>query len=135
MSEWQHINPEGVFDPSQIYSHVVVPPPGRVVFLAGQWGGDREGALVEGGFGAQVAQAFANVQVHLAVLGIGPAQVAKLTHYVVDLDADKRAALHTTVGTIWPTDKPASTLLGVARLARDGMLYEVDVQAVLPDGQ
>ena len=59
--------------------------------------------------------------------------MTKLTHYVVDLDQDRRSALHAVVGGIWPTDKPASTLLGVAGLARDGMFYEVDVQAVLPD--
>jgi enamine deaminase RidA (YjgF/YER057c/UK114 family) len=133
MSDFQHINPEGVFDPSRIYSHIVVPPPGRVVFLAGQWGGDLEGNLVEGGFAAQVARAFENVQTHLAAIGIGPGQVTKVTHYVVGLDQHKRAALHEIAGSIWPTDKPASTLLGVAALAREGMFYEVDVQAVIPD--
>ncbi len=133
MSAFRHINPEGVFDPSRIYSHIVVPPPGRVVFFAGQWGADEEGTLVDGGFEAQVARAFANVQTQLAAAGIGPEQVGKLTHYVVDLDQDKRAALHHQVGAIWPIDKPAATLLGVSRLARDGMFYEVDVQAVIPD--
>ncbi len=133
MSRFQHINPEEVFDPSHIYSHIVIPPPGRVVFFAGQWGGDVEGKLVEGGFTAQVERAYENVQSHLAAAGIGPAQVTKLTHYVVDLDQEKRSALHGQVGTIWPVDKPAATLLGVARLARDGMMYEVDVQAVIPD--
>lgn len=133
MAEFRHINPDGVFDPSAIYSHVVIPPPGRVVFFAGQWGGDTEGLLVGGGFAAQVEQAFWNVQTQLSAAGIGPAQVTKLTHYVVDLDQAKRSALHGVVGSIWPIDKPAATLLGVARLARDGMWYEVDVQAVIPD--
>lgn len=133
MSEFRHINPDGAFDPSHIYSHVVVPPPGRVVFLAGQWGGDPEGRLVDGGFEAQVQRAFENVRTHLEAVGIGPAQVTKLTHYVVDLDAEKRKVLHGVAGGIWPVDKPAATLLGVVRLARDGMLYEVDAQAVIPD--
>jgi enamine deaminase RidA (YjgF/YER057c/UK114 family) len=133
IAEFRHINPDGVFNPSPIYTHIVIPPPGRLVFLAGQWGGDRHGSLVEGGFSVQVEQAFANVQAHLAEIGIGPPQVAKLTHYVVDLDADKRSQLHRRVGTIWPGERPASTLLGVAGLARSGMLYEVDVQAVIPD--
>ena len=133
MNDFQHVNPEGVFDPSKIYSHIVVPPAGRVVFFAGQWGGNSEGGLVDGGFEGQIGQAFANVQVHLAAVGIGPAQVTKLTHYVVDLDQDKRAVLHGLAGTIWPENKPASTLLGISGLAREGMLYEVDVQAVIPD--
>ncbi len=133
MADFRHINPDGVFDPSSIYTHVVIPPPGRVVFIAGQWGGDGNGVLVEGGFEAQVEQAFHNVQVQLNAAGIGPPQVTKLTHYVVDLDQDRRSALHGVVGGLWPTHKPAATLLGVARLARDGMWYEVDVQAVSPD--
>ena len=133
MDEMRFLNPDGVFDPSRIYSHVVVPPPGRVVFFAGQWGGDLAGNLVPGGFAAQVEQAYANVMVLLGAAGIGPEHVAKLTHYVVDLDGDKRSAMHARVGTIWTGDRPASTLLGVAALAREGMLYEVDVAAVIPD--
>ncbi len=133
MSEFRHINPDGAFDPSQIYSHIVIPPPGQVVFFAGQWGGDLDGLLVDGGFEAQVVRAFENVRTHLAAAGIGPAQVTKLIHYVVDLDQAKRSILHGVVGGIWPVDKPAATLLGVARLARGGMLYEVDVHAVIPD--
>jgi enamine deaminase RidA (YjgF/YER057c/UK114 family) len=133
MNELRHLNPDGVVDRSENYSHVVIPPPGRVVFLAGQWGGDEEGRLVAGGFAAQVAQAYANVRILLAAAGIGPPQVTKLTHYVVDMDDARRAALRTVVGGIWPGAKPAGTLLGVVRLAREGMLYEVDVQAVIPD--
>ena len=133
IGEFRHLNPQGASDPSAIYSHVVVPPAGRVVFLAGQWGADAEGTLVDGGFAEQVDRALSNVQIHLAALGIGPKHVLKLTHYVVDLDQEKRAALHGVVGKIWAVDKPASTLLGVVRLAQDEMLYEVDVQAVIPD--
>lgn len=133
MGEFRHLNPDGAFDPSAIYSHIVVPPAGRVVYLAGQWGADADGTLVGGGFEEQVAQSFANVQIHLAALGVGPKNVVKLTHYVVDLDQEKRAVLHGVAGKIWPVDKPAATLLGVVRLAREEMLYEVDVQAVIPD--
>jgi enamine deaminase RidA (YjgF/YER057c/UK114 family) len=132
VSGFQHINPEEMFDPSGIYTHVVIPPPGRVVFFAGQWGALGDGSLIDGGFDAQVAQAFTNVLANLSAAGIGPGQVAKLIHYVVDLDQEKRAALHRQVGTIWSHDKPAATLLGVESLARDGMFYEVDVHAVIP---
>jgi enamine deaminase RidA (YjgF/YER057c/UK114 family) len=122
-----------VFDPSRIYTHIVIPPPGRVVFLAGQWGALSDGDLIDGGFDAQVAQAYSNVLTNLSAAGIGPGEVTKLTHYVVDLDQERRATLHSHVGTIWRKDKPASTLLGVRSLAREGMFYEVDVQAVIPD--
>lgn len=35
MATFQHIDPDGVFDPSAIYTHIVIPPPGRAVFFAG----------------------------------------------------------------------------------------------------
>lgn len=133
MPVFQHINPIGVFDPSAIYTHIVVPPPGRVVFFAGQWGATVDGTLVEGGFNAQVSQAFTNVRVLLTHVGIGPGEVTKVVHYVVGLDQDKRSAVHRVVGSIWGDVRPASTLLGVAALARQEMLYEVDVHAVIPD--
>lgn len=133
MSGFQHINPEAIFDPSEIYTHIVIPPPGRVVFFAGQWGGSGDGSLIDGGFEAQVGQAFSNVLANLSAAGIGPSEVTKLTHYVVDLNQERRAALHRLVGTIWSQDRPAATLLGVQSLAREGMSYEVDVHAVIPE--
>jgi enamine deaminase RidA (YjgF/YER057c/UK114 family) len=127
------LNPESMHDPSRIYTHVVVAPVGRMVFLAGQWGADGEGMLVSEDFAAQVEASYRNVLTALAAAGAGPEHVTKLTHYVVGLDQERRAAMHQTVGTIFQAPKPASTLLGVERLARDGMLYEVDAVAVLPE--
>lgn len=56
-----------------------------------------------------------------------------LTHYVVGLDQTKRGVVHGVAGKVWSRDKPASTLLGIDQPAREGMYYEVDVQAVIPD--
>ena len=107
---------------------------GGFLFTSGQIGLDpASGKMVEGGFEAQAIRAFQNVKTQLNAAGIGPTEVTKLTHYVVDLDEEKRSVLHGVAGGIWPVDKPAATLLGVVRLAREGMLYEVDVQAVSPD--
>ena len=133
MTEPTFINPEGVFDPSPIYSHVAIAPPGRVAFFAGQWGASVDGTLVSEEFEPQVAQALANVRAVLAGAGLEPRHVARVTHYVVGLDDERRASLHRQMGATWAGSRPASTLLGVARLAREGMLYEIDIAAVLPD--
>lgn len=133
MAGLEFINPDGLPDMSAIYTHVVVPPVGaRPLFIAGQWAANEGGELAAEEFGAQVDATFRNVAVLLDSLGIGREQVAKLTHFVVDLDTERRAELHKRVGAIWPRNRPASTLLGVSALARPGMLYEVDISAVLP---
>jgi enamine deaminase RidA (YjgF/YER057c/UK114 family) len=130
----EFINPEGLCDLSHIYTHVVVGPAGaRPVFIAGQWAFDANGELAADDFGGQVDATFRNVAILLDSLGIGREQVAKLTHYVVGLDQTSRAELAKRVAAIWPGNRPASTLLGVAGLAVEGMRYEVDITAVLPD--
>lgn len=133
MAETAFINPKGMHDPSRIYTHVAVAPPGRTVYLAGQYGAASDGSVVSPAFADQVAEAHANVRRALDAAGADAAQVTKITHYVVALDADRRATLQAAVAKMWPARKPPSTLLGVARLARPDMLYEIDVVAVIPD--
>jgi len=129
----EFVNPEGLWDPSRIYTHIVVPSPDtRPVLISGQWAFDADGVLAAEDFEGQVDQTFRNVAVLLDSLGIGREQVAKLSHYVVGLGDERRAALAGRVAAIWPDHRPASTLLGVSALAQPGMLYEVDITAVLP---
>ncbi len=133
MAETVFINPEDMHDPSRIYTHVAVAPPGRTVYLAGQYGAAADGSAVSAVFAEQVDEALANVRRALDAARAAPRHVTKITHYVVDLDADKRAVLQGAVARMWPPPKPPSTLLGVARLARPDMAYEIDVVAVIPD--
>ena len=53
------------------YSHVVIVNHGRLVFVAGQVGMDKDGKLAND-FAAQAKQAFANLKVALAAAGVKP---------------------------------------------------------------
>ncbi len=116
------------------YSHAVVVEHGKLVYLAGQVALNAEGELVGArDFRAQVTQAFENLRTVLAAVGATPAQIVKLNYYVVGLTGDKLAVLREVRdGFIDKSHPPASTLVGVQALFRDGFLVEIEGIAVLP---
>lgn len=128
----QHIQPDGVYDSRQFFTQVVAATPRRLVFVSGQVGWDEDGIVVSDEFATQVEQAFANLRAALAAAGAGPEQVAKITSFVVDHSEDKLTPLRTEVEKLFGDVKPASTLLGVERLARPGLLFEIEAIAVVP---
>ena len=85
----ERINPSQLARPSG-FSHAVSVTAGRMVFLAGQVGMDRDGKVVSGGVVAQFEQALANLLTALAAAGGQPGDLVSLTIYLVDL-ADYQA--------------------------------------------
>ena len=66
------------------YTHVVeVTAPGRIVYIAGQLGVDRDGKVV-GDFRAQAVQTFENLKTALAAVGADFGHVLKFNNYLVD---------------------------------------------------
>lgn len=126
------INPPGLAAPAG-YTHVVEAPAGRTLYLSGQIALDREGKLVGAGdFGTQAMQAFANLDTALKGAGASFGNVVKLTMYVTDMS--QLAALRTARDRyIDRAHPPASTLVEVRKLAREGLMLEVDAIAVVPD--
>ncbi|UGT57185.1 RidA family protein [Nocardia asteroides] len=130
------INPDGLPKP-EVYRQMAVATGSCMVFLAGQVARDADGNPVGAGdFAAQVEQAYLNVATALAAVGGSFDDVAKLTIYVVDWNADKfpllgegvaRAAAKLGVDPVKPI-----TLLGVAALGEPDLLVEVEATAVLP---
>ncbi len=120
--------------PPRGFSHAVVAPPGRIVFLAGQTALDAEGRLVGHGVVEQFELALGNLLTALRAAGGEPQHLATLTVYAVDL-ADYRANAR-EIGTVWRrlvgTDYPAMAGIGVARLWDDEALVEVQGIAALP---
>ena len=132
----QRINPVGLYNPSSYgYTHVVqVPSDVTLVYIAGQLGEDEHGNPVATDFATQLKQAFSNLQKALAAVGATPEQVVKITVLSVDHNAEKQQLISAERNAIWPGDrKPASTLIPVPRLAVDGMLFEIDAIAALPN--
>jgi len=127
----QCINPEGLPVP-QTYSQVVVATGSKLVFIAGQEPEGLDGKLVgRGDLAAQARQVFANLGRALAAAGAAPAQVARITIYVVNYDRDECLPIIEKARVeLFGDHKPADVVLGVASLS-PGYLIEVDAFAVI----
>src|ERR1700758_1066431 len=122
----ERINPSELARPSG-FSHALSVTAGRMVFLAGQVGMDRDGKVVSGGVVAQFERALANLLIALAAAGGQPGDLASLTIYIVDL-ADHQAHAK-EIGAVWRrlagTEYPATAGVGVTRLWDPGALVEL----------
>jgi enamine deaminase RidA (YjgF/YER057c/UK114 family) len=125
-------NPEGL-SPPRGYTHVIMATGRRTVYVAGQVALDAGGNLVGAGdLAAQAGQVFANLRTALAAAGAGPADVVKLTTFVVGYTPEHRAAIaEARAAFLGDAAPPASTLVGVQSLAAEGFLIEVEAVAVL----
>jgi enamine deaminase RidA (YjgF/YER057c/UK114 family) len=116
------------------YSQVVVSTPGKIIFVAGQVGVDRNGKVVSNNVQAQAKQAFENVKVALSAAGATFDDVVKINWYVKEYKPEMRQVLREVRSAFTNKDHPpASTLIGVTSLAQEGYLVEVEVVAIVAD--
>lgn len=128
----EYINPASLSNPPG-YTHVVTVTGGTTLYISGQIALDREGNLVgEGDFRAQAEQVFRNLGSALAAAGATFEDVIKLNFYILDYQPDYRFTIR-EVGSQFLSSghRPASTLVGVAALAFEGLLLEVEAVAVI----
>lgn len=124
-------NPSDLSKPNG-YSHVVVVNHGRLIFISGQVGMDKDGKIA-GDFAAQAKQAFANLKLAVAAVGAKPSDLVKINYFVVGLNHDKLVALRDARdGVIDKEHPPASTLAGVQALFREDVQVEIEAEAVIP---
>ena len=127
----ERINPAELARPSG-FSHAVSAT-GRMVFLAGQIGMDRDGKVVGGGIVPQFEQAFGNLLATLAAAGGHPADLVSLTIYLTDVEDYQ--AHGKEIGAVWRrlagTDYPAMAGVGVTRLWLPEALVEIQGIAVI----
>jgi enamine deaminase RidA (YjgF/YER057c/UK114 family) len=128
MADTRNINPWTWQDQFGFSQAVEVSGGQRVVYCAGQTSVDADGKPVhEGDMGAQAQLALDNLEQVLSEAGLSLSDVVRLTYYTTDVDAfiGSLGAVTQRLGT-----RPASTLLGVARLARPELLVEIEATAV-----
>jgi enamine deaminase RidA (YjgF/YER057c/UK114 family) len=116
------------------YSHAVVITGGKMIFLAGQVGLNRQGEMVgKDDFRAQAAQVFVNLKAALVAVGATPKDIVKLNYYVTGLNHDKLVALREVRDQFIDKEHPpVSTLAGVQALFREDSMIEVEAVAVVP---
>ena len=126
------INPEELARPSG-FSHAVSAGAGRMVFLAGQIGMDRDRKVASGGVVPQFEQALGNVLTALAAAGGQPADLVSLTIYLIDVEDYQ--AHGKEIGAVWRrlagTEYPAMAGVGVTRLWLPEALVEIQGIAVV----
>ncbi|MGJ5813285.1 RidA family protein [Paludibaculum fermentans] len=123
--------------PGNGYSHVVVTSPGKLIFLAGQVANNASGQMVgKDDIKAQTEQVFENIKANLAAAGASFQDVVKLNWYIRDLKPEYLPVIREVRDRyINKEHPPASTLVGVAALFREGYMLEVEAVATVPAGR
>jgi enamine deaminase RidA (YjgF/YER057c/UK114 family) len=130
----ERINPAELARPSG-FSHAVAAT-GRMVFLAGQTGVDRDGNVADGGVVPQFERALTSLLTALGAAGGLPSDLVSLTIYLTDM-ADYQAHAR-EIGAVWRrlagTEYPAMAAVGVTRLWLPELLVEIQgIAVVSPD--
>ena len=129
----QFLKPDGLA-PTPAYSQVVVSTPGKIIFIAGQVGVDKEGKIVSNDLQAQAKQAFENIKTALAAAGATFDDVVKINWYVKNYKPEMRTMLRDVRSQYTSKEHPpSSTLIGVTSLATDEYLVEVEAIAIVAD--
>jgi enamine deaminase RidA (YjgF/YER057c/UK114 family) len=126
----QYINPSELVQANG-FSHAV--RHGRLLYVSGQLPLDRDGNLVgQGDRQAQLEAVFRNLRTLLKMAHSSPADVLRLTVYLVDYTPADWDLMRRTAPEFFPTrNAPAVTLLGVERLGKEGAIVAVDGTALM----
>ena len=126
----RYINPPSLTKPNG-YTHVVVAPDNRTVYVAGQVALDSTGQLVGAGdFKAQTERVYENLRRALTSVGGSLDDVVKTTTFITDVK--NLPALREVRARISRSGRPpANTLVVVSSLARPELMIEVEAVAVL----
>lgn len=124
----QYINPPTLLKNPR-YTQVLKLPTGEII-VSGQMGQKVDGSLAGADFASQAAQALENVRLALAAAGATPADIVRITTYIVDIDkniGDYRDARDKFFGSL--ARRPASTTVGISSTVMPGSLLEIEVTA------
>jgi len=128
------VNPDSLFNSRQFgFSQVVVAEPGKIVFISGQVAWDKELNLAgENDLAKQIQKSLENLGVAIRAAGGDYENIAMLRIYKVDYKDDDSQVISEALIKFFGTDNPpASTFLGVDRLANSGFMIEIEAQAVI----
>ncbi len=129
-SSSRYINPRGLAKPTG-YTHLVIAPDGRTVYIAGQVAYDSTGNVVgQGDFTRQAEQVYQNLQRALKSVGGSLADLVKTTTFITDIK-HLPALREIRSRYLDATQPPANTLVAVSSLARPELLIEIEGVAVL----
>ena len=105
---------------------------GNLLFISGMVALDEQHQVIgEGDVVTQAGEVFSNIGKVLSAEGVSPADILKVTIYLLDI-AD-RPRINPVREAFFGSARPASTLVEVANLALPGLLVEVECVVGIPD--
>jgi enamine deaminase RidA (YjgF/YER057c/UK114 family) len=135
MTVFRFINPSAVAAPRGYNNGAITPLDGgrELLFVSGQVGWDDTGHVSSDRFVDQFEQALRNVIAVVTEAGGHPANIGKLTIFVVDVDeyASDRAAVGEAYRRQMGRYYPAMTLVEVKSLLDPAARVEIDALAVI----
>lgn len=134
----KYINPTTLPDWSGMFSQVVTVEHQELLFiyLSGQVGVDANKDLAgSGDFKDQTKQSFSNLQMALSSANARFGDVVKMTIYVVNYRYEHASIIKEELEKYFLEGQfPALSLIGVAALADEQFLIEIDAEAVVEAG-
>ena len=127
------IRPESLGAPKG-YSHGILGPAGgRILFVAGQVGWNRDEQIVSKRFPEQFGQALHNIREVVVAAGGSMRDIGRMTIYVTDrhLYLDSIREVGAIYREIMGRHYPAMALVEVRALLEEGALVEIEATAVL----
>jgi 2-iminobutanoate/2-iminopropanoate deaminase len=104
-----------------------------LLFISGMIGVNEEGKVVDRTMKGQTRQVLENIKRVLDHEGASFDDVVRVRVYVTQIDQQSIRDIHEVRSTFFTPGKyPASTLVRVDQLIRDGALIEIDADAVIP---
>lgn len=125
------INPPGMSSPKG-FAHVVKSTHRTTIYVSGQVSYDADGKVVGvADLAVQTRQVYENIQKALVAAGASMSDVVKTVLFVRDLSPEKAVIIREVRQKFFgPAETPASTMVGVASLARPELLLEVEAIAM-----
>jgi enamine deaminase RidA (YjgF/YER057c/UK114 family) len=135
MPDIKIVNPDALGKPLGQYSQLTRVKASEFIFIAGQVGVGKDGKLTgDGGFDAQCAQTFANIDTALKSCGAGWGNIVEFTTYLVhsqDIPKFMTYRLREFPKMFANGAYPPNTLLMIDRLVQEPLLIEVSAVAAL----
>jgi enamine deaminase RidA (YjgF/YER057c/UK114 family) len=127
------VNPDGLSEPAG-YTHVVLPAPGRLVFVAGQIANDADGVCRGDTIAEQLELALQNVATALRAVGGAPEHVVSMQIYTTDIETYRaeRREIGERYRTVFGGHYPAISLFEVSNLYDPAAVVEIVCTAVIP---
>jgi enamine deaminase RidA (YjgF/YER057c/UK114 family) len=131
----ERLNPPELPNWGESFSQVVITRTGstRTIHVSGQVSADARNQVIgRGDLARQADQAFENLAHALRAAGATPADVVRLEIYVVGYQPDQASVIQRASRKVFAAGElPASTWLGVASLALEGLLIEIEATAIV----